>query len=115
VILGRVIGTVWATRKHPRMSGLKLLVVEPYFVYQPAHDVDHLVAVDTLDAGPGDDVLVCLGRPARRLLGGDNFPVEAAVMAIVDRSQLVEREFSDEVARPLCPLRPFSPARVEWL
>jgi ethanolamine utilization protein EutN len=85
VILGRVVGEVWATRKHPGLARVKLLIVAPYAWYDPAHEVDHLVAVDTVGAGAGEDVVVCLGDPARRCLGRANLPVEAAVMAIVDR------------------------------
>ena len=42
------------------------------------------MAVDTLGAGVGDDVVVCLGDGARKSLGGDNLPVEAAILGIVD-------------------------------
>lgn len=115
MILGHVVGTVWCTRKHPKLGGLKLLVVQPYFVHEPAHDVDHLVAVDTVDAGVGDDVVVCLGAPARRALGDANFPVEAAVMGVVDRAQLAASEFGAEARRPLVPLRPLAADRVEWI
>ncbi len=89
MILGRVIGEVWATRKHAGYSGRKLLLVRPTAQYAPSHDVGHLVAVDLIDAGAGDEVVVCLGEPARQALGAHNLPVEAAVCAIVDR---VERE-----------------------
>jgi len=85
VILGRVVGEVWATRKHAGYGGRKLLLVRPTAAYAPSHDVGHLVAVDTIDAGIGDEVVVCLGEPARRALGGRNLPVEAAVCAVVDR------------------------------
>ena len=97
MILGKVVGEVWATRKHPGLDGKKLLLVRPYLWYAPAHEVDHLVAADPVGAGVGEDVVVCMGDPARRSLGGVNFPVEAAVCAIVDRV-----EISDDVGkRPL--------------
>jgi ethanolamine utilization protein EutN len=85
VILGRVIGEVWASTKHAGYAGRKLLLVRPTAQYAPSHDVGHLVAVDTIDAGLGDEVVVCLGEPARRSLGAHNLPLEAAVCAIVDR------------------------------
>jgi ethanolamine utilization protein EutN len=97
VILGRVIGEVWATRKHAAYGGRKLLLVRPSVWYAPSHEVGHLVAVDTVDAGVGDDVVVCTGEPARQALGGHNLPLEAAICAIVDRT-----EVSDDVGkRPL--------------
>ena len=91
MILGRVIGEVWATRKHPALDGRKLVVVRPTLWYAPAHECGHLVAVDGLGVDVGQEVVVCLGDPARRSLGaveGINVPIEAAVMAIVDRVEL---------------------------
>lgn len=102
MILGRVLGEVWASRRDAGLSGQKLLLIQPHFWYEPPFPVEHLVAVDRLGAGPGEDVVVCLGEPARQSLGDSTaasapapgvpgyahaawFPVEAAVMAIVDR------------------------------
>ena len=93
MILGKVTGTVWATRKDVRLQRYKLLLIQPYFYYNPAHDVEHLVAVDMVDAGVGDDVVVCLGAPARWSLGSVNLPVDAAVMGVVDRCQLQSDAF----------------------
>lgn len=93
MILGRVTGTVWATRKDPRLQSRKLLLIRPYFYYNPTHDVQHLVAVDQVDAGVGDDVVVCLGAPARRTLGSENLPVDAAVMGVVDRCTFLAEAF----------------------
>ncbi len=114
MILGRVVGEVWAARRHLGLLGQKLLLVEPYYWYCPPFEVAHLVAVDTLGAGPGDDVVVCLGEPARQSLlaqqaarGSDPgymssamLPVEAAVMAIVDRMQL-DSQAATFAGRPL--------------
>ncbi len=99
MILGRVVGEVWATRKHPALDGRKLLVIEPYLWYAPAHEVAHLVAVDPVGAGIGEDVVVCMGHPARLSLGSTSTPVEAAVCAIVDHTELVPP--AERGARPL--------------
>lgn len=97
MILGRVVGEVWSTRKHAAYEGRTLLLVRPALWYGPSFEVGHLVAVDTVDAGVGDLVLVCMGEPARRAMGGNDVPVEAAVCAVVDRLEL-----SDDVGnRPL--------------
>jgi ethanolamine utilization protein EutN len=98
VILGRVVGRVWATRQDARLAGAKLLVVRPHGAYEPALATGHLVAVDHVDAGVGDDVVVALGRPARLAPGGqagaaaqpsdDNQPVDAAILGVVDRVEL---------------------------
>lgn len=92
MILGRVVGEVWATRKHAALDGRKLLIIEPYLWYAPAHEVSHLVAVDPVGAGVGEDVVVCVGDPARRALGSTSTPVEAAVCAIVDRLELAPED-----------------------
>ena len=92
MILGRVIGQVWATRRDPRLARARLLVVRPHAIYEPAFDGPgsrHLVAVDDVDAGVGDDVIVCLGAPARASAGGDDMPVDAAVLGVVDRAELL--------------------------
>ncbi len=90
MILGRVIGEVWAARRDTRLAGKKLLVVRPHGMLEPAFASRHLVAVDDLDAGVGDDVVVCLGAPARRSAGGNDTPVDAAVLGVVDRVDLVD-------------------------
>jgi ethanolamine utilization protein EutN len=88
VILGRVVGQVWAARKDARLERTKLLVIRPHGFYEPAFPTRHLVATDDVDAGVGDDVVVCLGQPARYSLGGENMPVDAAVLGVVDRVEL---------------------------
>jgi microcompartment protein CcmK/EutM len=87
VIRGTIVGTVWATRQAPGLAGRKLVLVA-------ASDADGhasgrlVVAVDTLDAGAGDDVTVALGSGARNVLkaGPDNRDLlcDAAVAAIVE-------------------------------
>ena len=88
MILGRVIGQVWAARRDPRLQRAKLLVVRPHAIYEPAFATRHLVATDDVDAGVGDDVIVCLGAPARASAGSNDMPVDAAVLGVVDRIDL---------------------------
>jgi ethanolamine utilization protein EutN len=88
MILGRVVGELWATRKHPALEGRKLLIIQPHLWYAPSHEVGHLLAVDPVGAGAGEDVIVCMGDPARRQLGSTSIPVEASVCAIVDRLEI---------------------------
>lgn len=83
MLLGKVIGTLVATRKEPTVEGLKLLVVR-------ACDVDGkptgsiVVAADAVGAGLGEVVLVCAGSSARQTQMTQNRPVDATIMAIVD-------------------------------
>lgn len=88
MILGRVIGELWGARRHPGVEGRKLLLVQPYVWHDPAHECGHLVAVDAIGAGVGEDVVVCLGDGARRSLGSTNLPIEAAILGIVDGVEL---------------------------
>ena len=59
-------------------------MIKPFGWYNPGLDSDLIVAVDSLDAGPGDNVVVCMGTPARLKSGGRHIPVDAAVQAVVD-------------------------------
>jgi microcompartment protein CcmK/EutM len=83
MVLGKVIGTLVASRKEPTLEGLKLLVVR-------ACDVDGnpngaiAIAVDAVGAGLGEVVLYCAGSSARQTQVTQNRPVDATIMAIVD-------------------------------
>ncbi len=84
MILAKVIGTVWATRKDERLVGMKLQIVRPVQLdYQEKEGF--LVAVDTVGAGVGEVVLVCQGSSARQTLQTENRAVDATIMAIVDK------------------------------
>ena len=84
MILGRVIGAITSTINHPFYDGHKLLVVERT---DPAGApmADYLVAIDTVDAGTGDRVLVLdEGNGARQVLASTNAPVRSVIVGIVD-------------------------------
>lgn len=86
MILARVIGTVVATRKDPRLEGMKLLIVRPV----DPHGKDqsgYLVAVDTVGAGAREKVLVVQGSSARMPAACQDRPVDAAIVGIVDSLQ----------------------------
>ena len=85
------VGARYANFLHPALDGRKLLVIAPRRWYAPAHPTaGHLIAVDPVGAGIGEEVVVCMGDPARRILGSTSFPVEAAVAAIVDSVEMGE-------------------------
>jgi len=89
MILARVVGTVVATRKDDRLVSSKLLVVRPV---NPAGQIDgqYLVAVDTVDAGFGETVLVVSGSSARMAGGLADCPVDAAIVGVVDAVDVQE-------------------------
>jgi len=83
VILARIVGTVVATRKDPRLVSNKLLIVRPMDPHGKPEG-NHLVAVDTVDAGVGETVLVVSGSSARMASGMKDCPVDAAIIGVVD-------------------------------
>lgn len=83
MILGKVVGTVVATRKDERLSGSKLLLVQPVQPDGTPRGAS-LVAVDTVDAGAGERVLVVSGSSARMAEGMTDRPVDAAIVGVVD-------------------------------
>ena len=97
MLLGRVVGHVWTTKKNRRLERHKLLIIKPYGWYNPSYDISHIVAIDHLDAGVGDDVLVCYGAPPRWSVADANMPVEAAVMGIVDKVSIAEWALNSDV------------------
>ena len=89
MILARVVGTVVATRKDDRLVGSKLLLVRAIDP-RGKDEAGYLVAVDTVDAGFSDRVLVVSGSSARMAAGLKDCPVDAAIVGVVDAVELKE-------------------------
>ena len=87
MILARVVGTVVATRKDPRLEGMKLIVVKPVSP-EGKDESGYLVAVDTVSAGFKERVLVVSGSSARMAEGCKDLPVDTAIIGIVDDVRL---------------------------
>jgi ethanolamine utilization protein EutN len=89
MILAKVVGTVVATRKDERLVSNKLLVARPM---DPRGKTDgsYLVAVDTVDAGIGETVLIVSGSSARMAAGMKDCPVDAAIVGIIDHIEVPE-------------------------
>ncbi len=83
MILAKVVGTVVATRKDERLVSAKLLLARPVSP-EGSFEGNHLVAVDTVDAGVGETVLIVSGSSARMADGLKDTPVDAAIVGIVD-------------------------------
>ncbi len=92
MLLARVVGTVVATRKDPRLEGKKLLIVTPLTPEQVEghHGVtsptkaNYLVAVDTVDAGYRETVILVQGSSARMAATCKDCPVDTAIVGVVD-------------------------------
>ena len=94
MFLARVIGSVVSTKKDTAMTGRKLLLLRPMLVdeddpsrFRPGQNT--VVAVDNLGAGEGEWVLFCQGSSARQASGLKALPVDAAVVGIVDRVEVL--------------------------
>ncbi len=98
MLLGRVVGTVWATRHDPSVDALKFLIVRALKLDRtPAESF--VVAVDAVGAGIGETVLVAQGSSGRQTEVTKNRPVDAVVMAIVDDVDVVMRDWAAFDAR----------------
>lgn len=89
MILGKVVGTVWATRKDEELVGMKFQLVRHVGMDYKLKET-FLVAVDTVQAGVGDIVLVCNGSSARQTTQTKNKPVDAVIMAVVDKLDVAD-------------------------
>jgi microcompartment protein CcmK/EutM len=87
MILAKIIGTVVATRKDERLVSNKLLIARPMDASGKT-DGAYLVAVDTVDAGVGETVLIVSGSSARMASGMKDCPVDAAIVGIVDEVEI---------------------------
>lgn len=90
MILGRIVGDVWSTKKNEKMSALRLLFVQPLGKdLHPAGDI--LIAADEIGAGGGELVIVTEGAPAMQAFDRDTpVPVDAVVVGIVDNFDIEE-------------------------
>ena len=83
--VGKVIGTATATVKHPSLTGRKLMLVQFFGVDGTTPDGDPLLAVDTMGAAVGQQVILSSdGRGTREIIGDRRTPVRWTVMGICD-------------------------------
>lgn len=89
MILARVVGTVVATRKDPRLEGKKLLVLK-LVSPEGKDEAGYVIAVDTVSAGYKETVIAVSGSSARMAEGCKDTPVDTAIVGIVDDVRLDE-------------------------
>ena len=85
--VGKVVGTVVATRKDPKLEGCTLLLVQNAEMTGQTKSGVH-VCIDSVGAGVGELVLYCQGSSARQTEATQNRPVDAVIMAIVDEIEM---------------------------
>lgn len=83
MLLGKVIGTVVASQKDPKLEGLKFQVLQILDIQGKASKT-YVVAIDAVGAGVGEVVMYASGSSARQTTVTHNRPVDAVIMAIVD-------------------------------
>ncbi len=81
--LGRIVGTVVASRKDPSLDSLKLMIVVN-LATTLEREGGYVVAVDSVGAGVGEVILYATGSSARQTAVTKDRPVDAVIMAIVD-------------------------------
>jgi microcompartment protein CcmK/EutM len=95
MFLGKVVGTVWSTKKTPDLEGVRFLIVHPFDLdKEPTKNI--VVVADRLGAGVGETVMVAYGKAARSAIGDQEMSIEAAVVGIVDRMD-IQDTVSDEL------------------
>src|SRR5437762_6675068 len=101
MFLGKVVGTVWSTKKSPDLEGIRFLVVHPYDLEkEPTRNI--VIVADRLGAGTGEMVMCAFGKAARTAIGNQDMAIEAAVVGIVDRVDItdtVSEEMRDAAQR----------------
>ena len=90
MILCKVIGNAVSTVKHPVYIGKKIMVCQPVQTDGSTPLGREFLAIDSVQAGPGDLVLAAReGNTARQILGTDNDPLHSVILAIVDSVDVV--------------------------
>jgi microcompartment protein CcmK/EutM len=106
MFLGKIVGSVWATKKTPNLEGVRFLIVHPLDLNKEPN-TNVVVVADRLGAGVGETVICAYGRAARSAIGDQDMSIEAAVVAIVDEVDIDVSHCRSlqlvEVARALKP------------
>jgi ethanolamine utilization protein EutN len=83
MIIGKIIGNIWATKKDESLEGFKFFVVKQLGTSEEKSKP--IVAVDGgVGAGIGDDVLITQGSSARMIYKGHEVPIDAVIVGVID-------------------------------
>lgn len=93
MILARVMGSIWSTRKEESLRGLKFLVVQPVNLQYLENGTEKIlveygntmIAADKIGAGETEIVMVASGSSARQSLDDQHIPVDAMIVGIIDK------------------------------
>ncbi|RME03641.1 MAG: ethanolamine utilization protein EutN [Planctomycetota bacterium] len=94
MLLAKVIGNLWATKKQSSLQGLRFLIVQPINRHFNSTS-DLIVAADPIGAGVGEYVIVAFGRAARTTIGrGHEIAYQTAIVGIVDKFTIEDKEYA---------------------
>ncbi len=96
MFIGKVVGSLWATRKTENTRGVKFLIVQPYNLNK-APNTDTVVVADTLGAGEGELVMVAYGKAARVAVENEDMAIEAAVIGIIDEYEIKPEHYRGDL------------------
>lgn len=85
MIRGKVLDSIWCTRKEDSLIGVKLMTVK-LLDREKEDDGAIIVAADLIGAGVGEKVLVTQGSSARRTCGFADSPIDAIIVGIIDEN-----------------------------
>ncbi|MCH8021422.1 EutN/CcmL family microcompartment protein [candidate division KSB1 bacterium] len=85
MLICRIVGNIVSTHKNAHLQGHKLLLVQPVELDQKTPKGNSMIAIDRVNAGMDDLVLVNKeGSSARLMLGDDENPVQAVIVGVID-------------------------------
>lgn len=93
--IGRVLDSIWCTRKEDELRGLKFLKVKLLNREKEMENPEIVVASDLIGAGIGDLVLITDGSGARRIDGVLYDPVDCMIIGIIDAKDECEEDFDE--------------------
>ena len=91
MLIAKVVGNLWSTKKNERMHAIRLLIVQPLDAELKPHG-NVLVAADEIGAGKGEQVLVSQGSPAMMAFADLErpLPIDAVVVGIIDSLEMAK-------------------------
>lgn len=92
MIIAKVVGSVVSTIKNDNLEGRKLMIVQPIGLENEKPQGKEMIAIDIVSAGIDDTVLINReGGSARVYLNNKNIPVQAVIVGVVDKIDLMEK------------------------
>ncbi|MBO1005819.1 EutN/CcmL family microcompartment protein [Pseudogracilibacillus auburnensis] len=92
MIVAKIVGNVVSTNKADRLTGKKLLVVQPVDMVSLEPDGKPLVSIDTVGSGVGEIVMVVGGSSARQTELTKDTPIDSAIVGVIDSIEIDGKE-----------------------